>query len=132
MSAYSRDDFSRSTAASHHSGSLLHVQHTVHPAGEGAGEEERVFPEPSDDGPVTVGGKELCCLRYLLISSSCGQLLCFTSPGNFVCDFPIYRCKSVHRPRFLLHLSSPLKISYCNKQLHFAKLIMEVVMVTSF
>jgi len=35
MSAYSQDDFSRSTAASHDSGSLLHVQHTIHPAGEG-------------------------------------------------------------------------------------------------
>lgn len=32
MSAYSQDDFSRSTAASHHSRSLLHVQHAVHPA----------------------------------------------------------------------------------------------------
>lgn len=75
--------------------------------GRGRWRRERVFPEPSDDSPVTVGGKELCCLCYLLISSSCGQLLCFTSASSFGCDFLIYRCKSVHRRCFLLHLSSP-------------------------
>lgn len=46
MSAYSRDDLSRSTTASHHNGSLLHVQHALHPAkagGRGTGEEEKGY-----------------------------------------------------------------------------------------